>query len=130
VPSTDSYVKGIANIELDLDFATSEEEKQGLQEAKASKTWRALRIASRTRLGRFDKVDDGKNLDVLFDPDTAMEEAASSSAKDDTAGASTEAPEGQGVDSVAELDGHELGKGLEELRPGGESQVTAAEDAG
>lgn len=127
MPSTDSYVKGIANIELDLDFATSEEEKQGLQEAKASKTWRALRIASRTRLGRFDKVDDGKNLDVLFKPDTAIDEA---SAKEEPTGASTEAPESQGADSVAELDGHELGKGLEEPRPGVESQVTAAEDAG
>jgi THO complex subunit 1 len=37
---------------------------------KTSKTWRALRLASKTRLSLFDKVDDGRNLQCLVQPDS------------------------------------------------------------
>jgi THO complex subunit 1 len=66
-PSTDSLLKGIANDELDVDMAMTDEEKNVLINLKASKTWRILRIASKTRLNLFDKADDGKNLKVLFE---------------------------------------------------------------
>lgn len=53
-------------MELDLDFAADDEEKQKLEEAKATKTWRLLRIAAKDRLGRFDKVEDGKSVSCLI----------------------------------------------------------------
>lgn len=52
-------------MELDLDFAADDEEKQKLEEAKATKTWRLLRIAAKDRLGRFDKLEDGKSMSCL-----------------------------------------------------------------
>ena len=38
-----------------------------LVDAKASKTWRTLRMASKSKLNLFDKVDDGRNLKVLIE---------------------------------------------------------------
>lgn len=132
MPSTDLYVKGIANIELDMDFAATEDEKTSLEEAKGSKTWRALRIASRSKLGKFDKIEDGKSLEVLLEPDInlTMDEVAGSTTTIAAAAATVasnpdeephqedveaaaavanatkaEVPEAQGVDSVAEQDG-------------------------
>lgn len=45
----------------------TDEEKRDLEELKASKMWRALRLASRSRLGMFDKLDDGRNLKCLVE---------------------------------------------------------------
>jgi|SRR6266498_179854 len=44
-----------------------DKEKDFYVTAKASKTWRTLRITSKSKLNLFDKVDDGKNLKVLFE---------------------------------------------------------------
>ena len=35
--------------------------------ARASKLWRTLRIASKNKFGLFDKIDDGNNLRALFE---------------------------------------------------------------
>jgi THO complex subunit 1 len=64
LPKADTLVQQVAGIELDLEMAT-EEEKQPLQESKASKTWKTLRIASRSNLSGFDKVQNGTGLDGL-----------------------------------------------------------------
>jgi THO complex subunit 1 len=66
VPDAETLVKAIQNDDLDLEMATTDEEKHALQVAKTSKTWRTLRIAGKTKLTLFDKVDDGKNLEALF----------------------------------------------------------------
>lgn len=66
LPELSVFQKKIANDDLDLEFAKSEKEKSELLEAKASKTWRALRIARRSKLAVFDKVDDWQNVDVIF----------------------------------------------------------------
>lgn len=62
-----------------MDFAT-EEEKPALLAAKASNTWKTLRIAARTKLSFFDKVNDGKNLEYLqcdgSDPSPKNEDVA------------------------------------------------------
>ena len=47
----------------------TDEEKQLAIDAKASKLWRTLRIASKSKLNLFDKIDDGNNLDALFEPE-------------------------------------------------------------
>jgi THO complex subunit 1 len=61
-------VKDVLAIELDLEMASTDEETKKLQDAKASKTWRALRLASKTKLSLFDKVDDGRNLRCFVEP--------------------------------------------------------------
>ncbi|KAF1813074.1 hypothetical protein P152DRAFT_473590 [Eremomyces bilateralis CBS 781.70] len=68
--SAEKYVKGAQGAELDLEMATAEEEKSQLQDTKASQTWRALRVASRTKLGTFNNVDDDiGSLSKLLEPD-------------------------------------------------------------
>ena len=48
-------------------MAKTEEDKQLATNARASKLWRTLRIASKNRFGLFDKIDDGNNLRALFE---------------------------------------------------------------
>ena len=49
-------------------MAKTDEEKQQAINARASKLWRTLRIASKNKLSLFDKIDDGNNLNALFEP--------------------------------------------------------------
>lgn len=80
VPSAESFAEAVAGIELDMDLAMTEQEKENLGEAKTSKTWRALRIASKDKLSLFDRIEDGKSLERLFQPDTVDDTAAEESA--------------------------------------------------
>lgn len=66
-PAADSFMMGIMDDELDIDTAHGKEDKDAAVKAKASKVWRTLRLSSRAKLGEFDKVEDGKNLRILFD---------------------------------------------------------------
>ncbi|KAJ2994393.1 hypothetical protein NUW58_g1567 [Xylaria curta] len=66
LPDLQDFQKKIANDDLDLDFANTEKEKTQLLESKASKTWRALRIAKRSRLATFDRIEDWRNVDAIF----------------------------------------------------------------
>ena len=50
-------------------MAKTDEEKQILTDARASKLWRTLRIASKSKLNLFDKIEDGNKLDALFEPE-------------------------------------------------------------
>ncbi|KAF2085000.1 nuclear matrix protein [Saccharata proteae CBS 121410] len=115
-PNPEGILKDIQGDELDLEMAMTDEEKQGLQESIASKTWKALRVASKSKLSLFDKVDDGKQLQNLLQSADGGDEAG----KDGQA--VTEAPdskaEGKGEDSVAE-------EAQEEQRAGEGSQAPA-----
>ncbi|KAI1110250.1 THO complex subunit 1 transcription elongation factor-domain-containing protein [Nemania sp. NC0429] len=66
LPDLADFKNKIASDDLDLDFAQNEKEKTQLFESKASKTWRALRIARRSKLSTFDKIEDWKNVDAIF----------------------------------------------------------------
>jgi THO complex subunit 1 len=66
-------MRGIAEDEFNIDMAQSTEEKEESIKAKASKTWRTLRLSSRSKLNLFDKIDDGKKLQILFDTTPAPE---------------------------------------------------------
>jgi THO complex subunit 1 len=72
-PSVDSYMRGIAEDEFSIAMAPNTEEKEEAIKAKASKTWRTLRLASRSKLNLFDKIDDGKKLQILFEIISAPE---------------------------------------------------------
>ncbi|KAI5868159.1 THO complex subunit 1 transcription elongation factor-domain-containing protein [Durotheca rogersii] len=66
LPRLDVFKTKIASDDLDFDFAKNEKEKAQILESKASKTWRALRIARRSRLAVFDKIEDWQKVDIIF----------------------------------------------------------------
>ncbi|KAI1743670.1 THO complex subunit 1 transcription elongation factor-domain-containing protein [Xylaria scruposa] len=66
LPDLEEFKKKIATDDLDFDFANTEKERTQLLESKASKTWRALRIARRSKLATFDKIEDWKNVGAIF----------------------------------------------------------------
>lgn len=68
IPTAESFERPIADDQFTIEMGSSAEEKQSAEDAKASKLWRALRIASRNKLKLFDRIDDGKNMDALFRP--------------------------------------------------------------
>jgi hypothetical protein len=53
--------------DMDIDTAQASEDKENAKQARASKVWRTLRLSSRTKLGSFDKIEDGKNIQALFE---------------------------------------------------------------
>ncbi|KAI9846789.1 MAG: hypothetical protein M1837_003638 [Sclerophora amabilis] len=74
VPDITSFEAMIAGDDFDLDLAKSEDERQLAIDAKASKTWRALRIASKSGLNVFDKIDNtAQNLQAIFQPKSDRE---------------------------------------------------------
>lgn len=75
-PTIKELTKGIENDELDMEMAMTDEEKQFLEAAKDSKTWRALRIASKTCLSKLDLVEPGQKLNSIFEETGAAERAA------------------------------------------------------
>ncbi|KAI1376765.1 THO complex subunit 1 transcription elongation factor-domain-containing protein [Hypoxylon crocopeplum] len=80
LPDLSEFKEKIATDDLDLDFAKNEKEKSEIIETKASKTWRALRIARRSKLAVFDKIDDWQKIDAIFqeqpDPEEDQGDAA------------------------------------------------------
>ena len=69
IPIAESFEQPITDNQFEIERSTSVEEKQLAEGAKASKLWRTLRIASKSKLMLFDKIEDGKNLDALFRPE-------------------------------------------------------------
>ncbi len=69
VPSLESFRGPIADDEFEVDIAKTKEDKDLAFNARASKIWRMLRLASKTKLKLFDKLEDGKNLQALFPPE-------------------------------------------------------------
>lgn len=69
IPSAESFRGPIADDEFDAAMAKTDEEKQLALNARASKMWRTLRIASKSKLSLFDKIDDGNNIQALFQPE-------------------------------------------------------------
>ena len=80
-------------------MAKTDEEKQQAIDARASKLWKTLRIASKSKLNLFDKIEDGNNLQALFQPET--EEDKDLVETDGTEKASHE-PAGESITNGAE----------------------------
>ncbi|KAI5295926.1 hypothetical protein KEM52_006440 [Ascosphaera acerosa] len=72
-PDPTTYVAAIPTDDFDRDMATTQEEKDEAAKRKSSKIWRILRLASRTHLGRFKLLEDGQNVQALFETPTAPE---------------------------------------------------------
>ncbi|KUL88068.1 hypothetical protein ZTR_04111 [Talaromyces verruculosus] len=69
-PAPDSFMMGIVDDDFDIDMAKDKDEKEAAERAKASKLWRTLRLASRSKLLEFEKIEDGKKINLLFEKPT------------------------------------------------------------
>lgn len=70
LPTLASFEKSIADDDFQIEMSNDAEEKERYTNAKASKTWRALRIASKTKLSLFDKIEDSSNIKKMFEKET------------------------------------------------------------
>jgi THO complex subunit 1 len=66
MPEAETLVKKVEEADLNLDFATTDEEKNTEEEIKSGNTWRTLRLVSKTRLNRFDQLGDDSQLKKLL----------------------------------------------------------------
>lgn len=62
----ESFRGPIADDDFDVEMAKDDEEKELVSNARASKLWRMLRLASNNKIKLFDKIEDGKNIEALF----------------------------------------------------------------
>ncbi|RDW89589.1 hypothetical protein BP6252_01621 [Coleophoma cylindrospora] len=76
LPSIKSFQSKIDLDDMDIEMARDDESKNAAIEAKASKAWRALRIASRTKLVAFDKIERADKIDIIFQDDIKVDEPA------------------------------------------------------
>ena len=88
LPDLESFRKGIIEDELEIEMPTSNATKAAAIEGKASKTWRALRIVSKSNLAVFDKIESDDKIDPIFEA-PASEEAEDAT----TAGSGEDLPE-------------------------------------
>ena len=59
VPEPASFLPGVQSIDAEISEAAEPDEIARLKELKASKTWRALRVASQSRLDVFGRIEGG-----------------------------------------------------------------------
>ncbi|KAL6862050.1 THO complex subunit 1 transcription elongation factor domain-containing protein [Trichoderma novae-zelandiae] len=74
LPELDVFKSKIADDDFEIDMPTNNQTKAAAVAGKASKTWRALRIASRFKLASFDKIDDPKNIKIVFEEEAEGDE--------------------------------------------------------
>lgn len=67
LPELEVFKAKIADDDFEIDMPTSSETKAAAVAGKASKSWRALRIASRFKLAAFDRLDDPKKIHLIFE---------------------------------------------------------------
>ncbi|KAL1874310.1 hypothetical protein Daus18300_003674 [Diaporthe australafricana] len=75
LPELKSFKRNIQEDDLEIEMPLSNDSKAAAIEGKASKTWRALRIASRSKLALFDQIESYEDINVLFDEKKAEEQA-------------------------------------------------------
>jgi THO complex subunit 1 len=68
IPDLDSFKVKISDDDFAISMAANEQEKARLVASKASKSWRALRIARGFKLAAFDKIDDPNDISLIFEP--------------------------------------------------------------
>lgn len=76
LPSVRSFQEKIDLDDMDIDMAVDYEAKNAAVESKASKSWRALRIASTTNLAGFDKIERSDKIDEIFKDKAKTEDHA------------------------------------------------------
>ncbi|KAK6210149.1 guanylate kinase [Colletotrichum tabaci] len=74
LPELENFKRKIADDDFEIDMPTTNQTKAAAIESKASKSWRALRIASKSRLALFDKIDDPEKIDAVFEEPVDVDE--------------------------------------------------------
>ncbi|RBR09626.1 uncharacterized protein FIESC28_09774 [Fusarium coffeatum] len=74
LPELDTFKRKIADDDFEIEMPTSDQTKANAIAGKASKSWRALRIAARTRLAAFDKIEDPKKVGIVFEEITEADD--------------------------------------------------------
>ncbi|TFB01773.1 THO complex subunit 1 [Trichoderma ghanense] len=74
LPELEVFKGKIADDDFEIDMPTNSQTKAAAVAGKASKTWRALRIAARFKLASFDKIDDPKNVNIIFEDEAEGDE--------------------------------------------------------
>ncbi|KAI9167361.1 THO complex subunit 1 [Paramyrothecium foliicola] len=67
LPELDTFKAKIADDDFEISMPTNDQTKAAAIAGKSSKSWRALRVAGRFKLAAFDKIDDPKKVDVVFE---------------------------------------------------------------
>lgn len=75
LPSIKSFKTKIEMDDMDIEMARDDEARNNAIEQKASKSWRALRIASTSKLVAFDKIERSDKIDEIFLDEVKAEEA-------------------------------------------------------
>ncbi|KAJ0371647.1 hypothetical protein COL26b_009528 [Colletotrichum chrysophilum] len=75
LPELEGFKRKIADDDFEIEMPTNNQTKAAAVESKASKSWRALRIASKTRLTLFDNIDDPDKIDAIFEEPVDADEA-------------------------------------------------------
>jgi hypothetical protein len=88
LPALEDFRKKIADDDFEIDMPDSEESKRAAISSKASKSWRALRVAAKSKLEVFDSVSDPDKIEVIFTKKNFEKDA-----KAETGGEGTEATE-------------------------------------
>lgn len=83
IPSIKSFQSKIELDDMDIEMARDDESKQTAVESKASKTWRALRIAGTSKLVAFDKIDRSDKIDPIFQDNIKVDDAANNDDEED-----------------------------------------------
>ncbi|KAL8661937.1 MAG: hypothetical protein Q9202_005138 [Teloschistes flavicans] len=120
LPRVEDFKGPIMEDEFDADMAREEKEKEEVGVRKASKMWRALRIASKSKLNLFDRIEEGGNLGVLWNPPTP-EKPVEAEVKDDDMDDENEVVKETEVDGErgAEMESQEAEKENETARVNG-----------
>lgn len=74
LPELDTFKRKIADDDFEIDMPTNDQTKAAAIAGKASKSWRALRIAVRSKLAAVDKIEDPKKIDVVFEELTEVDD--------------------------------------------------------
>lgn len=74
LPDVKSFKRGIQEADLEIEMPLTDKSKAEAIETKASMSWRALRIASRTKLRLFDNIDSYEDISILFEDDKPKKE--------------------------------------------------------
>lgn len=67
IPELEGFKRKIADDDFEIEMPTNNQTKAAAVEGKASKSWRALRIAAQNKLAAFDKIDDPEKIDIVFE---------------------------------------------------------------
>jgi THO complex subunit 1 len=76
LPSVKSFQSKMELDDMDIEMARDDDEKNAATDAKASKSWRALRIATGTKFTSFDKIERSEKIDDIFKDEVKTEDTA------------------------------------------------------